>query len=75
MRALTAEMAHLSVATQGEAKPVAPELTKEVIGDFEKVEGRPTWMIQHTALLKASYLDGVMEEVVDDDTRAKEGLK
>ena len=49
-------------------------LEKEVLGDFEKVEGRPTWMIQHPALLKAD-LDRVMEEMVDDNTRAKEGLK
>ena len=37
IRARTAEVARVLVAAQGEAKPVAPELTKEVGGDCENV--------------------------------------
>ena len=69
MKALAAEVSRLSIAPSGPPKPKAPDVTKEALDEFNKVEGRPTWM----GLLTA-YLDEAVEENIDDNARAKSGM-
>ena len=73
MQALAAEVSRLSVASSGPAKPKAPELSKEALEEFTKLEGRPAWMLSQTGLLTA-YLDEAVEENIDDNARAKSGM-
>ena len=73
MKALAAEVSRLSIASSGPPKPKAPNLTKEALDEFNKVEGRPTWMVSQTGLLTA-YLDEAVEENIDDSARAKSGM-
>ena len=63
----------MSIASSGPPKPKAPDLTKQALGNFNKVEGRPTWMVSQTGLLTA-YLDEAVEENIDDNARAKSGM-
>ena len=50
MKALAVEVARLSTAANGPQKPKAPDLTKEALDEFNKLEGRPTWMVSQTGL-------------------------
>ena len=52
MKTLAAEVARLSVAASGLQKLKAPDLTKEALEEFNKVQGQQTWMVSRTGLLK-----------------------